>query len=325
MNPVLQDSYTFHMYFPISVLYYTLRREHMLKKFLVLLLITALFACDNLGENNENQGSSNLTVGITDAPIDSADEVNVTFTKIEIAKGEDDDAEWITYFEGSQSINLLDFQNGAIFNFPQVELELGEYGQIRLFLSAEDGDNTIVIDEETHNLEYNAGVANTGLKLVGGFSLVNGVDTTLTIDFDARKSIVVKGGQNNPSYNLKPTIKLIQEDLTGNIIISNAEADTTYYIYDSETDVTDEESATDEDEETVPYLNATLSAMSYTEGEDTIVKFAYVPFGTYKVYKSSYNEEDEAQPLTQVLIAENETDTVTISSEDETEVTFTFE
>lgn len=302
----------------------------MLKKILLLLLITVLFACDNQGDElNNNDGeqdsTANLIVGITDAPIDSAEEVNVTFTKIEIAQGEDDDAEWITYFEGSQSLNLLDFQNGEVFSFPQVELGLGDYGQIRLFLSAEDGDNTIVIDGETHNLSYNAGVTNTGLKLVGGFSLVEGVDTALTIDFDARKSIVVTGNPSNPSYNLKPTIKLIQEDLTGNIVISNAEADTTYYIYDSETDVTEEELTTNENDETIPYLNATLSALSYTEGEETIVKFAYVPFGTYKVYKSSYNEDDVAQPLTQVLVVENDTETVTISAEDEAEVTFTFE
>lgn len=294
----------------------------MLKKMTILLIITALIACDNLGQQGT---TSNLTIGITDAPIDSADEVNVTFTKIEIAMGEDDDAEWLTYFEGTQSINLLDFQNGDVFNFPEVELELGDYGQIRLFLSADEGDNTIVIDGETHNLAYNSGVANTGLKLVGGFSLEDGVDTSLTIDFDARKSIVVKGGPNNPTYNLKPTIKLIQENTTGNILISNAEADTTYYIYDSETDVTGEESVTDENDDVVPYNNAVLSAISYTEGEDIVVKLAYVPFGTYKVYKSSYDESDVAQALVQVLIVENDTDTVSITAEDESEVSFTFE
>ena len=68
---------------------------------------------------------------------------------------------------------------------------------------------------------------------VGGFTLADGVDTSLTIDFDVRKSIVVKGGSKNPTYNLKPTIKLIQTNLTGNILISNAEINTTYYIYNS--------------------------------------------------------------------------------------------
>ncbi len=292
----------------------------MFNKIVCIFFLILFMGCNNTGTDN---ATTKLTIGVTDAPIDTAEEVNITFTKIEIASGTEDSEGWITYFEGSQSINLLDFQNGSIFNFPRTELVLGEYGQIRIFLGSETDDNTIVIDSVTHELVYNSGVANNGLKLVGGFTLEDGVDTSLTIDFDVRKSIVVKGGIINPTYNLKPTIKLIQESLTGNILISNAESGTTYYLYGSEESVTGEELTTNENGDLVPYLNAVLSAISFTETELNYVKLAFVPFGTYKIYKGTYTD-GVADPLVQINIVGNDTETVSISSADESEVNYTF-
>ena len=54
----------------------------MSKKILALILLLLLMGCGNV-LNNSNK--SKLTIGITDAPINSAESVNITFTKIEIA------------------------------------------------------------------------------------------------------------------------------------------------------------------------------------------------------------------------------------------------
>lgn len=289
-----------------------------MKKALILLISIVLFAC------NAEQKEATLVIGITDAPITSAESVVVTFTKIEIAKEDAADSEWETYFEGEQDVDLLDFQNGNVFDFPDKVLDAGDYGQVRLFLSSTEGDNTITIDSTTYNLAYNSGVANNGLKLVGGFTLEEGVTTELTIDFDARKSIVVKGGKN-PSYNLKPTIKLIQTNTAGNIKISNATADETYYLYLSTTDVTDQEDTLNEDDEAVPYFGAKTSAIGVTEDDSTTVTFAFVPFETYKVYVGSYDVDGNAQPLELLNISDNDTETVSISESDDSTVNFTFE
>lgn len=290
-----------------------------MKKLFICVFIT-LFVLSCSTENKE----ATLSIGITDAPVSSAESVEVTFTKIEIAKEGAEEGGWETYFEGSQAVDLLEFQNGNVFDFPDKNFDTGSYGQVRLFLSSEAGDNTITIDSVKSNLEYNAGVANTGFKLVGGFTIEEGVTTELTIDFDVRKSIVVKGGNNNPTYNLKPTVKLVQTNTTGNIKLANATADEVYFLYLSTTDVTGEEAATN-DGETIPYFNAVISAIGTTEDGAGVVTFAFVPFETYKVYKGSYDTDGVAQALEQVNISENNTETVSISDSDASTVNFTIQ
>lgn len=59
--------------------------------------------------------------------------------------------------------------------------------------------------------------AQTGLKLVSGFSVPEGGSANFTIDFDARKSIVnPQGGQAD--YYLKPTLRLIDNSEAGTIV-----------------------------------------------------------------------------------------------------------
>ncbi len=279
----------------------------MKKKILYMLLFVLMLLLISCTEgSSDSSDTTMLTIGITDAPIDEADAVNIGINKIEIKKEDSD--EWLDYFvattvEDEIEINLLEYNNGDVMLFDSKEFEAGEYGQIRLYLSQETGKNTILLKNgEEKELEINSGIKNAGLKLVSGFNIVEGAETVLTIDFDVRKSIVVKGGKNNPRYALKPTIKLIKTNTTGQITLTGdiAEEDV-FYLYPKDYDVSEEAELTviddmgtpddtsDDEEVALPFGNAVSSAIAFSQEEEGLAVFPYIEFGEYDIYK--YDEE----------------------------------
>lgn len=294
-------------------------------------IITLCFAifltgCDDAGFSP--QLKSTLTIGLTDAPIDDAKEVNITITKIEISK---EDSAWEVYYEESaeepaETVNLLEFSNGEVFKFDTTEFEPGQYAQIRLYLSTTPEDNTIMLlDDTVHNLDINAGIQNNGVKLVSGFSIAEGVGTELTIDFDVRKSIVVKNPNANPPvYSLKPTIKFISNDVSGNIIFMEAAVGNAgmtdgdvFFLYAAGFDVADELTEldiTDPDTQEA-YENSKSSAIAFIDVDNSNalkVVFPFMAYGSYDLYK-----QDAA---TKALIVVTDQAGVTLSADDEGEL-----
>ena len=273
----------------------------------VLFLTFFLLACDGGGFNSTPDTQSTLTIGITDAPIDEAKEVNITITKIEISK---DDLAWQVYYEETteepaETINLLEFSQGKVFKFKTTEFEPGQYAQIRLYLSTTAEDNTIkLLDDTLYNLEINSGIQNNGLKLVSGFAIIEGVETELTIDFDVRKSIVVKNPNATPPiYSLKPTLKLITNDVSGNIIFTEAavgnlvmnEGDV-FFLYAAGVNVSSEltEAGIADPETETAYKNSKSSAIAFIDVNDNNalkIKFPFMEYSSYDLYKQDVDTE----------------------------------
>jgi hypothetical protein len=283
----------------------------------------------NAPEEVPNDGLANLTLSITDAPIDDAVSVKVTFNRIEIKEGAcgveaecdatGDACGYTEYFaaddeQGPVTINLLDFQNGSSFFFDTVPVATGEYCQVRIYLSDATGDNTITLTGTTEeiDLEINAAIHNNGLKLVSGFEIIDDEPTSLTIDFDVRTSIVVKGGKN-PRYGLKPTLRIIQTSDSGNITLDDnvvTEVDEVYYLYTQGYDITDQalttfiddqgtlDDTSDDTEELMPYLDAVSSSISAEVDDAITAVFSFVPFGIYDIYK--YDEDSTTDGLSMV-------------------------
>lgn len=271
-------------------------------KFKLIILILSLFGlmafwgCDKESEDN----MANLTIGITDATIEDAEHVIVTITKIELNM-EEDEKNWITYYENSTgtAIDLLEFRNGNTALFDTKTILEGKYDQIRLFLSEKKGANTITLKGNSNPIELNLtnSILKTGLKVVSGFEIYSGIENKLTIDFDVRKSIVVKKVGNAEKYVLKPTVRLVSNLVSGKIDVTNATAAGIYYLYETGYDVTGE--ATFEGEvvdeqgnittESMPFYNAVSSDTA--EDENGVVKaiFSYIPFGIYDVYYFDIN------------------------------------
>ena len=69
------------------------------------------------------------------------------------------------------------------------------------------------LDGSTHEINIPSG-SQTGLKLNTPFTLLAGEETSKTIDFDLRTSLVLTG---SGKYELRPTMRLVDNDLVGSI------------------------------------------------------------------------------------------------------------
>jgi hypothetical protein len=171
-----------------------------------------------------------LSLGVSDGPIHDAQKVCITFNEIEL-KSESERT--IITLDPPRKVNLLDFQgaNAAPLLIDE-EVTAGDYQWMRLGIDAVRGSNGgvgdtggldcdgdasyIVMDAETaYNLYVPSG-ANTGLKLVSGFTVpVNG-SPDFTAEFDIAKSITAPPGLD-PDVVLRPVIRLVNNDDVGTL------------------------------------------------------------------------------------------------------------
>ncbi len=187
-----------------------------LKFLTVTALAASLAACG--GDGGDSQATGTLSLGITDAPVDELKEVNITVTGVEIKPASGESRRYD--FEEPLALDLLALQGGnAALLLNDEEVPAGEYNWVRLYISTEPGELTAVdMNGGVHDLYIPSG-AQTGLKLVRGFTVPAGGDADFTIDFDVRKSIVDPQG-SNPSgaeYFLKPALRLIDNVEAGTI------------------------------------------------------------------------------------------------------------
>jgi len=193
---------------------------------LIFLSTLLLTACSDSSDDNEDLSTALLSLNITDAPVDDAEEVVIEFTSVTLLPDEGDeivfdfidDESTPDVDEGVMSIDLLALQGVASQPLVEnVEIPAGSYNQIRLGVNAEyDGvmDSYITIDATQYELRVPSG-SQTGLKLNTPFTVAEGTegmtvadeDAVYTIDFDLRKSITDPQGQ--PGYILKPVLRLV--------------------------------------------------------------------------------------------------------------------
>jgi hypothetical protein len=193
----------------------------------LLIMSVSFFGCDSTGTDS-NYGT--MTVEMTDAPIDSAEAVNVTIARVEV-NNQNDDEGWTVISEPQETYNLLELTNGATTVLGSEELEAGTYNQIRLIL-AEEGNN-IIIDGEEYALTVPSGFQ-TGIKINIHAEIEPDEEFTLLLDFDASQSVVNAGG----SYLLKPVIHASNKAETGSLAgtVNPVEAQSVVYaIADSDT------------------------------------------------------------------------------------------
>ncbi|HEY9051137.1 MAG TPA: DUF4382 domain-containing protein [Gammaproteobacteria bacterium] len=160
-------------------------------------------------ENSDSQG--NLNLAITDAPVDGADEVWITFDAVTI-KPEQGDAQ--TYdVDPPKKINLLNLTGTSSTELLNQPLDAGRYSWIRLSIDDADNSTYLVNSTGTHSLRIPSG-NQTGLKLNRSFSIDADVETAFTIDFDLRKSIHMTG---SGSYMMRPTLRIVETSMAGSI------------------------------------------------------------------------------------------------------------
>jgi hypothetical protein len=107
---------------------------------------------------------------------------------------------WLGVGETCVTVDLLGLQEGVFEDLGFAALPVGNYGQIRLHLTAAE----VVVDGVTHPLTVPSG-EESGLKIEGGFTVEDGEVTTLTVDFDAARSLEET---ERGDYVMKPVIFL---------------------------------------------------------------------------------------------------------------------
>lgn len=178
------------------------------------------------GSSGGSTGQSGLSLAITDAPVDDALQVVVSFSSVSIKPSE---GEAITFeFEPASSIDLLTLQgNASQILLDAVDVPSGDYEWIRLGVNADDcnaSDPESFIELADGSIEplFVPSGAQSGLKLNSGFSLATGGLGDFVIDFDLRKSVVKPNGRN--CHYLKPSMRLVDNLVAGGIV-GTVEAD----------------------------------------------------------------------------------------------------
>jgi len=197
-----------------------------LPQILTITLFSLLFLSSCGTDSDTSMGS--LKVSMHDAPIDSADQVNVSIKQVEINKDGSQDG-WSVINEPDQTYNLLNLINGATAVLGDTTLPTGTYQQIRLVLN-ETGHN-VVVDGQTYDMKVPSGT-NTGIKLNVNADIEENIEYEVLLDFDAAHSVVEAGNQQSGvNYLLKPVIKAKSKAITGAIggTIDPAEAEPMVY------------------------------------------------------------------------------------------------
>jgi hypothetical protein len=183
-------------------------------RFPVLIAIAALVSLGGCG--GAGGGSAQVKMSVGDAPVDGATAVVVKFTGVQLTANSGSPVN--INFAQPKTIDLLNDSGKATAVLFDQPLPSGSYGQIRLMVVADGDPNNSYItlsDGTTHGLAVPSG-AETGLKLVSGFTVPSSGVADYTIDFDLRKAITCPAGQS-PACTLKPAERLVDNTSVGNI------------------------------------------------------------------------------------------------------------
>ncbi len=249
-----------------------------------LLVATALGlgACGGGGSGSTGQ----MKLAVADAPVDGAQAVVVKFSGIELT-GNGGNTVQIA-FPQPKSIDLLSESGTASAVLFDQPIPAGSYGQIRVMVMADGnpGNSYITLSDGTmHGLQVPSG-AQTGLKLVSGFTVPSSGVVDYTIDFDLRKAITCPTGQA-PVCTLSPAERLVDNTTVGNIqgVVANTSVPSGctpgVYLYSGTVtapeDMNSQAAASDTNQPLASKLPVSNSPTPY------YYQFTFLPPGTYTV------------------------------------------
>ncbi len=192
---------------------------------LMLIVMVGLFGV-SCGDSSEGTSTGRLSLSLTDAPFPTSDvaEANVTISKIDARnKSEVDGNPFIILSEDEMSFNLLDLTNGVTASLVNMEVPVGTYDLIRLYVSEASVE---LNDGTTFDLNVPSG-AQTGIKIFidPAVQVAGGLSADLLLDFDVSKSFVPQGSSESgySGFTFSPTLRAANLSTSGRLIgaISN--------------------------------------------------------------------------------------------------------
>lgn len=182
---------------------------------IVAAMAAVLTACGGGGGGSSGSGTSTLNLGVTDAPImlgtDQITNVYVQFHGVEL---QGPSGPTTINFPAPKQIDLLAYTGtNAASLLQNTSLPAGNYQWIRLLVDTGGTLDTYFVDSTgSHELTIPSG-AETGLKLIQGFTLAQGGLANFTIDFNIAHSLVSNAG----GYVLKPVLRLVNNEQVGTL------------------------------------------------------------------------------------------------------------
>jgi hypothetical protein len=184
--------------------------------------IGGLVSCSDTSGPAVSDGIGTLRMILVDAPTDmeTVESLEVVFEKVLVHRGSDEEETpgggWITVLSDTlpveeRTFELLELVNGVFATLGEVELVAGVYTQIRIMIESA----TLVVNGEPQDLFIPSG-DETGIKLVNSFTIYPNVITELIADFDVAQSLH-EAPPGSGNYILRPTIRLVQQTLSGTI------------------------------------------------------------------------------------------------------------
>jgi hypothetical protein len=184
---------------------------------LVASLLTVAGCGGSDGSGDEQNSTGFLSIGITDAPVDEAAAVVIAMTEFEFKPAGDGPSFRVAVEGAPRQLNLIDFTDGAaavIINGEEVPA--GDYEWMRIRFDESLSYVQLETDGTMYPLFIPSG-AQTGFKLVHGFSVPVNDDVTYMLDFDVRKSLIEPPGLGRVerTFLLKPVVRLMNAANTG--------------------------------------------------------------------------------------------------------------
>lgn len=179
-------------------------------------------ACGGGGDGGGDTGVVKLS--ITDMPLEQVRSVVIQFSGVAF-KREGGDPEVVEDLVPTpQQIDLLQYQGGrAAVLLNGVELPAARYEWLRLIIDNEPNvrDSYVVLESGAECELIVPSGAESGLKLISGFTVPVDGSIALTVDFDLFKSIHVPPGQRGSGLDctqallLRPTLRLVDDANVG--------------------------------------------------------------------------------------------------------------
>lgn len=240
---------------------------------------------------------------ITDAPIDDAsvDGVFVTITEIKV------DGETYEGFNGKQTINLMNYQEGNTKVLGMGELNAQMYSEITLVLDNETdemgnapGCYVATTDGTKHNLTTES-QAMTEIIIEKSHEVEEDTENDFVLDFDVRKAITYDESTSSTSdykfvteMELNSAVRLVKKEETGEVegemndnpMISAEKVVVFAYkkgTYDENTEVQGQ------GESNVTFSNAVSSTIVNNDGS---YKLAFLEAGDYELHFIAFEDED---------------------------------
>ena len=223
----------------------------------LILIGTALSGCDD----GSTTGTSQLSLAITDAPVDEADQLVVRFTGLEIHASGASNLEFVfcdnqltatseacsnptvkeidlLKLTGTHSTPLITDATIPARHSQWIRLDLDDSNPGYIVPSVAGGQHSLTIPSGDQS----------GLKLNHSFSATKNGMIRFTVDFDLRKSVHKTGGGD---YKLRPTLRLVTNSNVGSVygtvdsaLIDPNTCSPAVYLYEGENVTPDDEGGT---------------------------------------------------------------------------------